>query len=94
MPFFWTEQHGVPLRYVGHASRWDEVRIDGDIESGAFIARYYDQGEHRASAGVGRDRDILEDEAQFERRIAKGREPPPPAGIQSATASVEAQRGS
>ncbi|HEX8840934.1 MAG TPA: FAD-dependent oxidoreductase [Sphingomicrobium sp.] len=88
VPFFWTEQFGVALRYVGHASSWDRVEVDGDIEGGDFIARYYEGGDHRASAAVGRDLEILEDERGFERMIAdksaKSGEPRETAGIESA----------
>ena len=66
VPFFWSEQYGTALRYVGRAPRWDEVRIDGDMDAGAFTARYFEDGELRASASVGRDRENLEDELFFE----------------------------
>lgn len=66
VPFFWTEQFGVALRYVGQGRGFDEVRIDGEIERGDFIARYFAQGVHRASAAVGRDLEILEDERRLE----------------------------
>lgn len=98
VPFFWTEQFGVALRYVGHAAGWDQLEIDGDVESGDFIARFYDQGTHRASAAVGRDRVILEDERQFERRIAEALanrgEPCEQLAVQSAAMSAEASSGS
>src|SRR3546814_7286779 len=66
LPFFWSEQYGVAIRYVGHALRWDEIRIDGDVQSGAFTARYFEAGELRASASIGRDRENLEDELLLE----------------------------
>jgi 3-phenylpropionate/trans-cinnamate dioxygenase ferredoxin reductase subunit len=65
-PFFWTEQFGTALRYVGHAARWDRIEIDGDVDAGDFIARYFERGMHRASAAVGRDLDLLEDEWRLE----------------------------
>jgi 3-phenylpropionate/trans-cinnamate dioxygenase ferredoxin reductase subunit len=84
VPFFWTEQYGVSLRYVGHAASWDRVELDGDVGSGDFIARYYDGDKHRASAGVGRDLEILEDERRLERAAANAGEPREAAGIESA----------
>ena len=66
VPFFWTEQFGVALRSVGHAAAWDRVEIDGAVASGDFIARYFDRGRHVASAAVGRDLAILEDERRLE----------------------------
>lgn len=70
VPFFWTEQYGVSLRYVGHARHWDEIRIDGEIAAHDFIARFYRSGVLRASLACGRDRESLVDELAFERMIA------------------------
>lgn len=69
VPFFWTEQHGVTVRYVGRASRWDEVRVEGDVRSGEAVLRYFDNGVHRATATLGRDLDSLQDERAFEQAI-------------------------
>lgn len=78
VPFFWTEQYGVALRYVGRAPEWDDIRIDGDVAGGDFIARYYRQGEHCASASVGRDLESLEDERALEARVATSAPASPP----------------
>jgi NADPH-dependent 2,4-dienoyl-CoA reductase/sulfur reductase-like enzyme/nitrite reductase/ring-hydroxylating ferredoxin subunit len=67
-PFFWTEQYGVPLRYVGRASGWDAVTIEGNVESGSLVARYFADGAHCATATIGRDRENLEDELGLEAR--------------------------
>ena len=65
-PFFWSEQFGTSIRYVGHAAGWDQILVDGDMDSGSFAIRYFGDGMHRATATVGRDRDTLEDEIQLE----------------------------
>lgn len=70
MPFFWTEQNGVALRYGGHAPERDELRVDGDVAGGDFTEHHYEQGEFRASASVGRDLESLEDERRLESRVA------------------------
>ena len=69
-PFFWTDQYGVPIRYVGRASGWDAAACEGDFESGSLTARYFVEGRHCATATIGRDRDNLEDELELEARGA------------------------
>ena len=70
-PFFWTEQHGVTVRYVGHAGRWDEVRSDGPIDTKDCLVRYYRQGKHLASATINRDRASLKDGLELEAEMAR-----------------------
>lgn len=65
VPFFWTHHQGVDLRYCGHAGRWDDVLIDGDLTSRDFTARYFRGGRLVAAASVGRDRENLTIEAQL-----------------------------
>ena len=64
-PFFWTEQHGLTLRYVGHAGAAD-VRIEGEAASREFSACYFDGDRLGAVLTVGRDRETLEAEAWLE----------------------------
>jgi NADPH-dependent 2,4-dienoyl-CoA reductase/sulfur reductase-like enzyme len=58
VPFFWSGQFGVSLRYVGHAEAWDEVVVDGDLKDRAFIAYYLKGDSVLAAAGVGRDKEM------------------------------------
>jgi len=76
VPFFWSEQFGTSIRYVGHASEWDQIIVDGAIDSGSFAIRYFSKGTHCATATIGRDVDNLEDELALESRagIANGRD--------------------
>ena len=69
-PFFWTEQYGVPLRYVGRASGWEAVTVEGSVEEGSLVARYFIDGTHCATATIGRDRENLEDEVALEQRAS------------------------
>ena len=71
IPFFWTIQQGVAVRSVGNSKDWDEVRIDGQVGRGGFMARYFANDVHVASVSVGRDRENLEEEKRFERRVAE-----------------------
>lgn len=58
-PFFWSAHYDKSIRYVGHAQDWDELRIDGSLDAGAFTARYLAQGRLMAAASLGRDREAL-----------------------------------
>lgn len=58
VPFFWSGQYDLKLRYVGHAEKWDEVYIDGDLEQPEFLAHYIKDNRIMAVAGINRDRDI------------------------------------
>ena len=60
VPFFWTHQYALELRASGHLAGWDEVRIEGDLAAGDFIARYYRDGRLQAAASAGRDLGNLE----------------------------------
>jgi len=65
-PFFWTEQFGLTIRYVGRASGWDAVTLEGSFEDRSLIARYFADGAHCATATIGRDEENLEDEVGLE----------------------------
>jgi NADPH-dependent 2,4-dienoyl-CoA reductase/sulfur reductase-like enzyme/nitrite reductase/ring-hydroxylating ferredoxin subunit len=67
VPFFWTHHQGLDLRYCGYAGKWDEVKIDGDLQSKEFTARYFRGGKLVAAASLGRDQENLEIEAQLGR---------------------------
>ena len=58
VPYFWSNQQGTNLRYVGHATDYDEVIFDGTPGAGPFIA-FYLKGDHcQAALGVKRDADV------------------------------------
>ena len=58
VPFFWSGQYDLKLRYVGHAQKWDEVVIDGDLDEPKFLAYYLKDNKFMAVAGVNRDKEI------------------------------------
>src|ERR1700674_3741034 len=33
VPFFWSQHYDIPINYVGHAEKWDELIVEGDIAS-------------------------------------------------------------
>jgi NADPH-dependent 2,4-dienoyl-CoA reductase/sulfur reductase-like enzyme/nitrite reductase/ring-hydroxylating ferredoxin subunit len=58
IPFFWTNQWDIYLRYVGFAKEWDEIAYRGDPASGKFIAFYLANDRLLAAAGSGYDREL------------------------------------
>jgi NADPH-dependent 2,4-dienoyl-CoA reductase/sulfur reductase-like enzyme len=40
LPFFWSEQHGVHIRYAGYAPAWHRVELDG-LDERDWTARYF-----------------------------------------------------
>ncbi|MEO1465508.1 MAG: FAD-dependent oxidoreductase [Cyanobacteria bacterium J06633_1] len=58
VPFFWSGQYDLKLRYVGHAEKWDDIKLDGDLESPEFLAYYLKGDRIMAVAGINRDRDL------------------------------------
>lgn len=59
VPFFWTNQHGVSLRYIGHGAGYDSVLFRGEVEHGPFLAGYYRGGTLRAAATIGMERQLM-----------------------------------
>jgi len=53
IPFFWTSQYDVDLRYVGHVANWDEIILQGEPAKRDFSAYYVKKGQVLAAAGVG-----------------------------------------
>jgi len=58
VPFFWTRQTGVSLKYVGYAREWDQTAVRGDPEKGKFLAGYYKGGKLLAAAAMGMANEI------------------------------------
>ncbi len=58
VPFFWTNQWKLGMRYIGHAAEWDEIVYRGKVESKKFIAFFVKDGDWLAAAGCGSNRDM------------------------------------
>ncbi len=58
VPFFWSNQWGLILDYVGHAERWSEIIYRGSVEQKNFLAFYVQDDRLLAAAGCGHDRDL------------------------------------
>jgi len=72
VPFFWTEQYDFGLAYVGHAERYDEVHVDGDLAARDCTISYRRAGRKLAVAVVHRDLEGLRAEVEFERANLQG----------------------
>ncbi len=67
VPFFWSRHYDMSIRYVGHAERWDNIAIDGDVAAGDATVTFCAAGKILAVATLGRDRDSLCAEVAMER---------------------------
>ncbi len=70
VPFFWSQHYDVPINYVGHAEKWDELTIDGDVTAKDCLVRYRRNGRMLAVASIYRDVENLEAEIAMERDAA------------------------
>jgi NADPH-dependent 2,4-dienoyl-CoA reductase/sulfur reductase-like enzyme/nitrite reductase/ring-hydroxylating ferredoxin subunit len=70
VPFFWAEQYDFDILYVGHAERWENVEIDGQLEAHDCTITYRRGGGKLAVATIHRDLESLRAEVEFERRVA------------------------
>jgi NADPH-dependent 2,4-dienoyl-CoA reductase/sulfur reductase-like enzyme/nitrite reductase/ring-hydroxylating ferredoxin subunit len=66
VPFFWSQHYDVPINYVGHAEKWDEIAIDGDIAARDCLLKYRSGGRVLAVASIYRDLASLQAELAME----------------------------
>jgi NADPH-dependent 2,4-dienoyl-CoA reductase/sulfur reductase-like enzyme len=67
VPFFWSQHYDIPINYVGHAEKWDDIAITGDISQKDCLLRYRRGGKTLAVASIFRDKESLEAEIAMER---------------------------
>jgi apoptosis-inducing factor 3 len=70
VPFFWSQHYDVPINYVGHAEKWDELIVDGDVMAKDCLLRYKRGGRVLAAASINRDVESLKAEVTMERDTA------------------------
>ncbi len=58
VPFFWTTQYELRLRYAGYAPQWDEIYIEGETAKRQFAAFYIDKARVTAVAGMNSDKTL------------------------------------
>jgi NADPH-dependent 2,4-dienoyl-CoA reductase/sulfur reductase-like enzyme len=69
IPFFWSQHYDVPINYVGHAERWDEVAVEGDIPGKDCLVRYKRGNRTVAVASIFRDLESLTAEVAMESAV-------------------------
>ena len=67
VPFFWSQHYDIPINYVGHAEKWDELAIEGDIAGKDCLLRFKRNGRTLAVASIFRDVESLQAEVAMER---------------------------
>jgi apoptosis-inducing factor 3 len=67
VPFFWSQHYDIAIRYVGHAERWDNVRVDGSLDARDASVSFWNGGRRLAVATISRDLACLQAEAELER---------------------------
>ena len=71
VPFFWSQHYDVPINYVGHAEKWDEIAIDGDIAGRDCLLKYKSKGRVLAVASIYRDLASLQAELAMEQETMR-----------------------
>lgn len=76
VPFFWTRQAGVNIRFVGNASEYDEILYEGDVREENATAFFTYGGKIIAAASINQDKKSAALEALFDMNRV-----PPPSSI-------------
>ena len=71
VPFFWSQHYDVPINYVGHAEKWDEIAIDGNIAGRDCLLKYKSKGRVLAVASIYRDLASLQAELAMEQNTTR-----------------------
>jgi len=70
VPFFWSQHYDVPINYVGHAEKWDDIQIEGDIKKRDCLLRFQRGGKTLAVVTIYRDLDSLKATVEMDRATA------------------------
>jgi NADPH-dependent 2,4-dienoyl-CoA reductase/sulfur reductase-like enzyme/nitrite reductase/ring-hydroxylating ferredoxin subunit len=71
VPFFWSQHYDMPINYVGHAERWDDVSVEGDVAAKDCLLRFKLGGRTLAVASIFRDVENLQAELEMEQGMAR-----------------------
>jgi NADPH-dependent 2,4-dienoyl-CoA reductase/sulfur reductase-like enzyme/nitrite reductase/ring-hydroxylating ferredoxin subunit len=67
VPFFWSQHYDVSINYVGHAEKWDELVVEGDIAAKDSLVLFKSRARVLAVASIFRDIQSLQAEVAMER---------------------------
>lgn len=71
VPYFWSDQHGMKLQFVGRAHPDDEVRfLEGSFEEDRLLAAYGREGRLVAALGLRRPAKVMALQVQIGERAA------------------------
>jgi apoptosis-inducing factor 3 len=70
VPFFWSAHYDVSVNYVGHAEKWDQLRVDGSAEKRDVAVRFVRGDKTLAVASIFRDEESLKAEIEMERTVS------------------------
>jgi NADPH-dependent 2,4-dienoyl-CoA reductase/sulfur reductase-like enzyme/nitrite reductase/ring-hydroxylating ferredoxin subunit len=59
VPFYWTKHFDLSIRFIGHAEKWDETLVEGDLAHRDGLVRFRRAGRDLAVATVERDKASL-----------------------------------
>jgi len=59
VPFFWTRQFDISVKYIGFAEKHDQVAFRGKPEEEEFLAGYYFEGKLKAASAIGYARELI-----------------------------------
>lgn len=60
VPYFWSDQHGAKIQFVGDARHWDDVVVvDGAVDDEKFVVAYGRDGRLTAALGMRRPAKVM-----------------------------------
>jgi 3-phenylpropionate/trans-cinnamate dioxygenase ferredoxin reductase subunit len=69
IPYFWSDQHGIKLQWVGYAPTWEDLEFDDAGEPRGFTARYRSAGELLGALSVERPHQCAEARRELDRIV-------------------------
>jgi NADPH-dependent 2,4-dienoyl-CoA reductase/sulfur reductase-like enzyme/nitrite reductase/ring-hydroxylating ferredoxin subunit len=71
VPFFWSQHYDIAIHYVGHAEKWDSIKVDGSLAKLNCAVSYKKGRKTLAVATISRDLQSLQSEATMEKVMSK-----------------------